>query len=65
MFKIKGKNPVLIYKIYSVLRRRLLKLLIAVLLLLLFLFAYVFHAVSDIEVEGDVFSLDNGDKSEL
>merc|ERR1719315_194370 len=49
----------------SVLRRRLLKLLIAVLLLLLFLFAYVFHAVSDIEVEGDVFSLDTGDKSEL
>merc|ERR1719489_93032 len=45
----------------SVLRRRLLKLLIAVLLLLLFLFAYVFHAVSDIEVEGDVFSLDTGD----
>jgi len=49
----------------SVLRRRLLKLLIAVLLLLLFLFAYIFHAVSDIEVEGDVFSLETGDKPEL
>ena len=42
-----------------------MKLLIAVLLLLIFLFAYVFHAVSDLEVEGDVFSLETGDKTEL
>merc|ERR1719431_154897 len=41
----------------SVLKRRLMKLLIAVLLLLLFLFAYVFHSMSGIEIEGDVFSL--------
>lgn len=39
-----------------VLKRRLLKLLIAVILLLLFLFAYVFKSASEIEVEGDVFS---------
>jgi len=41
----------------SVLKRRLMKLLIAVLLLLLFLVAYVFHSMSGIEIEGDVFSL--------
>jgi len=39
-----------------VLKRRLLKLLIAVILLLLFLFAYVFKSASELEVEGDVFS---------
>jgi len=48
-----------------VLKRRLLKLLIAVLLLLLFLFAYVFHSASELEVEGDVFSLESEEKSEL
>ena len=42
--------------IYRVLKRRLLKLLIAVILLLLFLFAYVFKSASEIEIEGDVFS---------
>lgn len=39
-----------------VLKRRLLKLLIAVILLLLFLFAYVFKSASELEVEGDIFS---------
>lgn len=43
-----------------VLKRRLLKLLIAVILLLLFLFAYVFKSASEIEIEGDVFSLGGG-----
>jgi len=38
-----------------VLRRRMLKLLIAIFLLILFLFAYVFQTTSDIEIEGDVF----------
>ena len=38
-----------------VLRRRMLKLLIAIFLLILFLFAYVFQTASDIEIEGDVF----------
>jgi len=43
-----------------VLKRRLLKLLIAVILLLLFLFAYVFKSASEVEIEGDVFSVDGG-----
>jgi len=49
----------------SVLKRRLLKLLIAVLLLLLFLFVYVFHAAAEIEIEGDVFSLDADKQDDL
>jgi len=43
-----------------VLKRRLLKLFIAVILMLLFLFAYVFKSASEIEIEGDVFSLEGG-----
>lgn len=43
-----------------VLKRRLLKLLIAIILLLLFLFAYVFKTASEIEIEGDVFSPEGG-----
>jgi len=41
-----------------VLKRRLLKFLIAVILLFLFLFAYVFKSASEIELEGDLFSID-------
>ena len=47
-------------KFFRVLKRRLLKLLIAVILLLLFLFAYVFKSASEVEIEGDVFSVDGG-----
>jgi len=47
-----------------VLKRRLLKLLIAIILLLLFLFAYVFKSASEIEIEGDVFSPDGGQASQ-
>jgi len=43
-----------------VLKRRLLKLFIAVILMLLFLFAYVFKSASEVEIEDDVFSLEGG-----
>ena len=44
-----------------VLKRRLMKLLIAVILLLLFVFACFFKSAADeLELEGDVFSLGQG-----
>ena len=48
-------------RMFRVLKRRLMKLLIAVILLLLFVFACFFKSAADeLELEGDVFSLGQG-----
>jgi len=65
VFKLNNTIIASVKGVDTVLRRRLLKLLIAVILIILFVVALVYHSASSIEIEGDVFSMEAEKNTEL